>query len=335
MTKASSLELIREALQAARAKDKPRTRQLLLEATHLDSRNEAAWQWLAGVAESAIEANGALERVLVLNPNNEKAAEALRSTRLKAGIEAAKAKDAPAARRLLRAAVADDPRSEHGWLWLAGVTESPAEALAYLQRVLDINPKNPSAKKGADHCRARLQKPPAPAAVPAPAPETVTRSAPPTPLPAASGARRGLPASGVRQGLPTPPPMPAVSARTVLVVDDSRTIRKVAGLALSGAGYRVAEAESGMDAVERIRVDGPPDLILLDVAMPGMSGYEFCRLVRHNPETAAVPVVMLTGKDGFFDKLRGRLAGTDVYLTKPLQPEALLVVVRKLCPAAR
>ena len=323
MTQTSALDLIREALRAARANDKPRTRLLLLEATRLDPRNEAAWQWLAGVADTATEANGALERVLALNPDNEKASAALRPVRLKAGIEAAKAKDAPAARRLLRAAVADDPRSEHGWLCLAGVTESPAEALAYLQRVLDINPKNPSAKKGADYYRGRLQKP-TPAAPPAP--ETVTRSAQPTPSLAASAARRGLPA---------PPPIPAVKLRTVLVVDDSRTIRMVAGFALSGAGYRVAEAESGIDAVERIRVDGPPDLILLDVAMPGMSGYEFCRLVRHNPETAAVPVVMLTGKDGFFDKLRGRLAGTDVYLTKPLQPEALLVVVRKLCPAAR
>ncbi len=323
MTQTSALDLIREALQAARANDKPRTRLLLLEATRLDPRNEAAWQWLAGVAATALEANGALERVLALNPSNEKAAAALRPVRLKAGIEAAKAKDAPAARRLLRAAVADDPRSEHGWLWLAGVTDAPAEALAYLQRVLDINPKNPSAQKGADYYRARLQTP-TPAA-PA-APETATRSKHPTPALAASGARRGL---------PTPPPPPAVKPRTVLVVDDSRTIRMVAGLALTGAGYRVAEAESGMDAVERIRVDGPPDLILLDVAMPGMSGYEFCRHVRHNPETAAVPVVMLTGKDGFFDKLRGRLAGTDVYLTKPLQPEALLTVVRKLCPAAR
>jgi len=328
VTQTSTIDFIREALQSARANDKPRTRMLLLEATRLDPRNETAWQWLAGVAASALEATGALERVLALNPNNEKAAAALRQVRLKAGIEAAKAKDAVTARRLLRAAVADDARSEHGWLWLASVTESPAEALAYLQRVIAINPKNPSARKGADYYRARLQTsaPAAPAGQAALAPETVTRSSPPTPPAAALDPRP----SG---RTPAPAPQFAAKPRTVLVVDDSRTIRAVAGQVLAGAGFRVLEADSGMAAVERIRVEGPPDLILLDVAMPGMTGYEFCRLVRHTPETASVPVVMLTGKDGFFDKIRGRLAGTDVYLAKPLQPEALLAAVHKVCPA--
>ncbi|MBA4191088.1 MAG: hypothetical protein C0467_24145 [Planctomycetaceae bacterium] len=122
---------------------------------------------------------------------------------------------------------------------------------------------------------------------------------------------------------------------TVLVVDDSRTIRKLVSMTMTGAGFEVVEAEDGSSALDRIREIGVPHLILLDVAMPGMDGYEVCRLVRRNPDTQKVPVIMLTGKDGFFDKIRGRLAGTNAYLSKPLQPDALLQAVRKHCPADR
>lgn len=309
------IELLREAMAAARANDKPRTRALLVEVTRRDARNETAWQWLAGVAESPLEVVAALERVLALNPENEKAKAAIGPARLQAGITAAKAKDAPAARRFLRAVLAAEPRNEHAWVWLASVAESPAEALTHLERVLALNPENAAARKGVSHYKAVLAETPPPKA-------TVRNG---EPVSARTPANIPVPKPPRAAPAPTPP-------RTVLVVDDSRTIRKLVGMTMAEAGFRVVEAESGADAIDRIGQSGVPDLILLDVAMPGMDGYEFCRLVRHNPETSRVPVIMLTGKDGFFDKIRGRLAGTSAYLAKPLQPETLLRVVEKHCP---
>lgn len=320
MTSTSPLELLREAMAAVRAKDTPRTRKLLLEATKLDPRNETAWQWLAGVAETPLEATKALETVLALNPNNEKARSAIRPVRLQAGIAAAKARDVPTARRLLRATVADDARNEHGWLWLASVCDSPAESLAHLDRVLAINPTNAMALKGVTYYKAKL-------AAAAPKPKEVPNVAAETPRPKPTAA---IPPSPRRSAIVPPKPRP----KMVLVVDDSRTIRKLVSMTMTSAGFRVVEAEDGNDAINRIRDDGVPDLILLDVTMPEMDGYELCRTIRLNPDTKKVPVIMLTGKDGFFDKIRGRLAGTNAYLSKPLNPKLLLATVEKHVPLA-
>ncbi len=317
MTNPNVIDLLREATIAVRANDKPRTRQLLIEATKLDPRNETAWQWLAGVAESPAEACRALESILALNPNNEKAKAAIGPARLQAGIAAAKAKDPQTARRLLRAVIANDPHNESAWVWLASVAESPTEALTHLGRVLEINPENAAAKRGVQHYRAKLTAPPRTEQA-----VEETFGAAQT-VSAAKADTKVVPRLAKR----TPPPQ-----AIVLVVDDSRTIRKLVSMTMTAAGFRVVEAEDGSSAIDRIREIGVPNLILLDVAMPGMDGYELCRLVRRNPDTEKVPVIMLTGKDGFFDKIRGRLAGTNAYLSKPLQPEALMQAVRKHCP---
>jgi twitching motility two-component system response regulator PilG len=121
--------------------------------------------------------------------------------------------------------------------------------------------------------------------------------------------------------------------RTVLVIDPSRTVRKLVALALAMDGYRVVEAGDATDATDRIRESGVPDLILVDEALPGMDGYEFCNHLRQSPETRRVPVVMWTGRDGLFDKLRGRVAGIDAFLPKPLHPDAVVQAVRSFCPA--
>ncbi|MCE9563678.1 MAG: response regulator [Planctomycetes bacterium] len=320
MTNPNVIDLLREATIAVRANDKPRTRLLLLEATRLDPRNETAWQWLAGVAESPAEACRALESILALNPNNEKAKAALGPARLQAGIAAVKAKDPQTARRLLRSVIANEPRNETAWVWLASVAESPTEALAHLGRALEINPENAAAKRGVLHYRAKLA-----AAPPAEqAPKQALSDAP-----TVSAAKTDTKIVPRLENRRTPP------QETVLIVDDSRTIRKLVAMTMTAAGFRVIEAEDGSTALDRIREIGVPTLILLDVAMPGMDGYELCRLVRRNPDTQKVPVIMLTGKDGFFDKIRGRLAGTNAYLSKPLQPDALLAAVRKHCPAVK
>ncbi|MFO0823883.1 MAG: response regulator, partial [Gemmataceae bacterium] len=321
MTNPNVIDLLREATIAVRANDKARTRLLLLDATRLDPKNETAWQWLAGVAESPFEAVTALETILTLNPNNEKARSVIGPARLQAGIAAAKAKDAPTARRLLRSVIAQEPRNETAWVWLASVAESPGEALTHLGRALEINPENAAAKKGVLHYRAKLA-----AAVPTeqthrnPTTETVSNS---------KAGTKVMPRLPDRAPAASPPP---ARKHIVLVVDDSRTIRKLVSMTMLGAGFQVVEAEDGETALASIRDIGIPDLILLDVAMPGMDGYEVCRAIRSNPDTKKVPIIMLTGKDGFFDKIRGRLAGTNVYLSKPLQPEALLQAVQKYCP---
>jgi twitching motility two-component system response regulator PilG len=119
----------------------------------------------------------------------------------------------------------------------------------------------------------------------------------------------------------------------VMIVDDSPTVRKLVTSTLTAAGYQVVESGDGYEAAQMVRLSGPPRLFLLDVNMPGMDGFELCKLFRGSPETAKVPVVFLTGKDGFFNKLRGQWAGAAEYLTKPFDPARLVQAVSKLVPA--
>jgi len=111
--------------------------------------------------------------------------------------------------------------------------------------------------------------------------------------------------------------------RSILVVDDSATVRKLISNKLEKSGHVVACAEDGVEAMEWIE-NNKPDLVLLDIAMPRMDGYQVCKLIRSNEATKDVPVVMISGKDGFFDKVRGRMAGTSGYITKPFGPETLM-----------
>ena len=232
MASAVVLGLFREAMDASRARDRSKARGLMHRVTQLDPHNETAWQWLAGVAETPLEAVTAFERVLALNPNNEKAKAGIRPARLQAGINAAKEKDIPTARRLLRAVVADDSKSELGWLWLASVCESPTEAMAHLKRVLAINPASKSALKGVQYYEAKLAKG---AAV------------------GDSGSYRagGTPTDTAPALPPEPAPPPRDGPPRALVVDASRTNRKVVGLTL--AGYETLEAEDAAEAVDLVR----------------------------------------------------------------------------------
>ncbi|CAN5427239.1 hypothetical protein BH20ACI1_BH20ACI1_15200 [soil metagenome] len=114
--------------------------------------------------------------------------------------------------------------------------------------------------------------------------------------------------------------------RKILVVDDSATVRKLISAKLSKSGHEVVCAIDGIEALEKIN-EIVPDLILLDINMPRMDGYQVCKLIRNNEATKDVPVVMISGKDGFFDKVRGRMAGTTGYITKPFGPETLMKTV--------
>ena len=112
----------------------------------------------------------------------------------------------------------------------------------------------------------------------------------------------------------------------VLVIDDSNTIRRSAELFLRQAGYEVILAEDGFDALSKI-TDYEPQVIFVDIMMPRLDGYQTCALIKQNPRLKSTPVIMLSSKDGVFDRARGRLAGSDRYLTKPFTKEGLIEAV--------
>jgi twitching motility two-component system response regulator PilG len=114
----------------------------------------------------------------------------------------------------------------------------------------------------------------------------------------------------------------------VLVVDDSATIRRSAETMLANEGYTVVTAENGFEALSKI-TRHHPDLIFVDIMMPRLDGYQTCAIIKNNNDFRETPVVMLTSKDGLFDKARGRVVGSDQYLTKPFTREELLGAVKQ------
>ena len=119
----------------------------------------------------------------------------------------------------------------------------------------------------------------------------------------------------------------------VLVIDDSNTIRRSAEIFLRQAGFEVILAEDGFDALAKIS-DHHPKVIFVDIMMPRLDGYQTCALVKQNPSLKSTPVIMLSSKDGVFDRARGRLAGSDRYLTKPFTKETLIDAVNACMKAA-
>ena len=109
----------------------------------------------------------------------------------------------------------------------------------------------------------------------------------------------------------------------ILVVDDSKTIRRTAETLLSKEGCQVFTAIDGFDALSKI-ADHQPDLIFVDIMMPRLDGYQTCSLIKHNKVFKKTPVIMLSSKDGLFDRARGRIVGSEQYLTKPFTKDELL-----------
>jgi twitching motility two-component system response regulator PilG len=112
----------------------------------------------------------------------------------------------------------------------------------------------------------------------------------------------------------------------VMVIDDSNTIRRSAEIFLLQAGCTVILAEDGFDALAKV-ADHQPDLVFVDIMMPRLDGYQTCALIKKNAKFQATPVIMLSSKDGLFDRARGRMVGSDQYLTKPFTKESLLKAV--------
>ncbi len=120
----------------------------------------------------------------------------------------------------------------------------------------------------------------------------------------------------------------ALKGVKVMVIDDSNTIRRSAEIFLNQAGCQVILAQDGFDALSKI-TDHDPDVVFVDIMMPRLDGYQTCSLIKRNAKYRTTPVIMLSSKDGLFDRARGRMVGSDEYLTKPFTKDTLLSAVRE------
>jgi twitching motility two-component system response regulator PilG len=121
---------------------------------------------------------------------------------------------------------------------------------------------------------------------------------------------------------------------TVMVVDDSATVRKLVTMILERENYKVLDAGDGLEALTILNEE-TPDFIFLDITMPRIDGYTLCKLIKNDEKTKDIPVVMLSGKDGFFDKVRGRMSGSSEHISKPFEPASLVIAVEKYLRAGR
>jgi twitching motility two-component system response regulator PilG len=396
-------EVVQAGVAAAKAGDRGLARALLRQAIRLAPAEPTGWIWLASVTEDGEEKLAHLRRFLEIQPGHPKGSEALRKTLLELGIELGRKGDKARSRALLTELVDLEPRNERAWLWLSSVAASAAEAVAALQRVLEIQP-------GHEQALSLLQRlDPGPAARPAPA-WSCPLCAQTAPAPQArcprclavlglndldavlknkeadekllheavirlknlkdgdlgfefqhhlavaylnlkkldeaarhlelatrlhpedKDLRRQLAELERRRAPPAAAETkPEGSARrTILAVDDSPTMQKIVSMTLERRGYRVIAASNGMEALSMLNAVRP-DLVLLDINLPQMDGYQLCRFIRARESTRDVKIVMLASKDGFFDRVRGRMAGAVEYMTKPFNPELLVQVVEKHC----
>lgn len=253
-----------------------------------------------------------------------------------------------------RAITTRDADGASGHLSISPTRPPTTPGLRIEARRLEPAGQAPAADTSQPGSVLRLFDAPVPTSAPVPAFAPRPRQAPPAPIgfrppspdpPVAPAQRlRSEPPTAERPvlaALPhTPPPAPAPPVQSsdapparglVLVVDDSPTVLKVVEFELRKHRLDIVTATDGPDALARLRTL-TPDLVLLDINMPLMDGYQVCREIRGDPRTARVPVVMLSGKDGFFDKIRGRLAGAAGYITKPFDAPSLMAMLEKHFP---
>lgn len=348
-------DLLRAGIAAAKAGDKERARLLLERSAERPDASALAWLWLASVAEDREEAIGHLERALELDPGHERARAWLARMRTARGPghgpghghghgPAQKGKprrpwrcplclaegvvemeQCPTCRSVLKledlpALLANDKADRaavrRAIARLEGLSGDRVGfevhlhlGLAYLNlgRVYE----------GITRLRVASQLAPDDAGLREAIAELARRLEAPSALVGeTAGAAPAGPVGHAR--------------RTVLVVDDSPTVLKLVGMALERQGHGVLVAANPLQALAKLD-EVVPDLILLDITMPHMDGFQLCKLVKANPVTARVPVVMLSGKDGLWDKVRGRLAGAADHIAKPFDPAALVQAVERHC----
>jgi twitching motility two-component system response regulator PilG len=327
--------LLELGIELARKGEKAEARTLISELVGLDPKNERAWLWLSSVAASAGEAAAALRRVLELHPRHQQALALLqrlepavaerpqpfwhcplclhpapepqeRCPRCKAILHFASAE------AVLQNAELDEKLIQKALIRIKNLRDADLGFEAQHALVMAyLNLKN--LDEAARHLELAVRLRPDRAELPA--------------LLAELERCRAL----VGTTSATAAPSKAASVRrTILAVDDSPTLQKLVTMTLERRGYRVLVASNGMEALAMLNA-AVPDLVLLDINLPQMDGFHLCRLIKARESTRDVAIVMLTGKDGFFDKVRGRMAGAVEYLTKPFNPEVLVQVVEKHC----
>jgi twitching motility two-component system response regulator PilG len=276
----------------------------LRESIVIDAGNINAWLELAETTEDGDESAQALDRAAAIEPDHPRVLAAV--ARLREQLDAPDAVSAAAFDHFAGASA--DPSGvddDEGFAQFDLHVDSPVESVEPVARVEAVEPKGT----------------PAPEPPPSEPIELASAPVPPTP-----GIVEPAPAP-----VPLPVPPPAPQRRTVMVVDDSPTIRKILSLTLERAGYDVVAAADGEAALARFDTV-IPDLVFLDIAMPNLDGYEVCKRIKKSPRTAHIPVVMLSGKDAFFDRVKGKVAGATEYLTKPFETPVVLSVVATHCP---
>jgi twitching motility two-component system response regulator PilG len=336
--------------------DREEARSRFREAAELNPSDVRIWQALTNLADTDEDRLRALRDLLRVAPHHEEGRAALRKTLIESARALSAAGQVNASLQRWREAIELTGGDVESWLGLASTTEDKAEAAKAIEFAQSINRDDPRIAAALDWLHGPQVDPsllPEPgdafarfesAAMP-PANghgdvddslfdklATLPAAADATPAPAVEAAIE-VPAPPVPASPPlTARPVEAVNgaAPAIMVVDDSPTIRKILGLTLERAGYRVFAEANGTSALARLQ-EIVPNLVLLDIAMPDLDGYEVCKRIKQDPRTQGVPVIMLSGKGAFFDKVKGHMAGATEYLTKPFETPAVLAVVTSHC----
>jgi twitching motility two-component system response regulator PilG len=365
-TSAKHQLLLREAVAAVKKGDRSVARTLLREIVHGDPRNPQAWLWMAGVAESVAEVTLCLEKVLEVEPDNRMAKERLSMLRLLqytgSSDTATPAHPRPAPSPDPTNALAIRGSSAVGKPGQPAPSAPPGStsklirptpfsaptvclvchsdldvrkqqctrcgsliSLRTLQSIFANRPTDPSLIRSA---MERWRQ------------EHECETTPENSLALVLAHLNLHEFSKAIQYLRTAHSLSPgrkdlfealdklERCPAILVVDDSATIRHLVAHTLHAAGYMVCMAEDGVKALSMLQ-DLVPDLIFMDINMPRMDGYQVCKVIKNDAATRHVPVIMLSGKDGFFDKVKGRLAGSSEYITKPFEPGSLVKAVEK------
>ena len=352
--------LVVEAVSVRR--DRPAARSLLGEAALVAPNVAAVWIALAALSDSPADQQKALRRAVVLAPDRTDLRQRLHGALMHEAVTLAKIGRKIEARRVFREAADLDPRDARVWQALAHLAEKPSDAIEAWRELVRLGPGQSGASAALKKALVTDARALATAGRKSDAltrwREAITLDERDPDLwvglasactddreivrgletavsidPAHREAGAWLARLRARDQASGAARDTAAGRRTIMVVDDSPTIRKILGLTLERAGYSVVAEPDGERAVTRL-AELVPDLILLDIAMPKLDGYEVCRRIKSDPRTAQVPVVMLSGKGGFFDKVKGRMVGATEYLTKPFEAPAVLAVIASHCRKA-
>ncbi len=326
--------LCRAGVVAAKANDRAQAKIWFSEATDLAPRNETAWLWRAGMADSAEEGIEYLHFVLAINPHNKRATqgivhfEARRTHKWNCPTcEFADTQPRPRCPRCQSVTTLEEPAAFDD---IQSVERRLIEPIAKrLYNNLQLEPSSTTAYRlGLAYMNMGYAEDGLKAL------QMAVKSRPADPLWSAQ-VQNLIRHSQTQVARVTELPMAEIvgaNPSSILIVDDCPIVRTQISEALRDVGYTVVEAAGGYEVVDKARQHGTPALFLLDVDMPGLDGYQLCKILRQSTDTASVPIVLMMENAGFFNKLRGRWSGAVDHLAKPFDPQTWLTSVAKFVP---